>query len=91
MKRAALAAALLVVATGAGAGQFTVGSGASVDLGTGSLDLGCADLTVGGSLSAGTSGFAQARASANSGPRTVQGSIGAKTMSAPAITGPAFP
>jgi len=64
MRRATLAtvvAAVLVVATGASAAEFSVGSGASVDLGTGSLDLGCADLTVGGTLSAGTVGFAQAR------------------------------
>jgi hypothetical protein len=62
MRRATLAAAaLLVAATGASAAQLTVGSGASLDLGTGSLDLGCADLTVGGTLSAGTAGFAQAR------------------------------
>lgn len=45
----------------ASAGQVTVGSGASFDLGTGSLDLGCADLTVGGTLSAGTVGMAAAR------------------------------
>ena len=64
MRRATLAtvvAAVLVVATGASAAEFSVGSGASVDLGTGSLDLGCADLSVGGTLSAGTVGFAQAR------------------------------
>ncbi len=63
MRRAALAAttALLAITTGASAGQLTVGSGASLDLGTGSLDLGCANLTVGGTLSAGTAGFAQAR------------------------------
>ncbi len=54
-------AAFLTLATGASAAQLTVGAGASVDLGTGSLDLGCADLTVGGTLSAGTSGFSQAR------------------------------
>ncbi len=64
MRRAALGAAvaiLLALAGGASAAQLTVGSGASLDLGTGSLDLGCADLTVGGTLSAGTAGFAQAR------------------------------
>jgi hypothetical protein len=62
MRRAFLAvAALLTLATAASAGQVTVGSGSSVDLGTGSLDLGCADLTVGGTLSAGTAGFSQAR------------------------------
>ena len=51
MKRAALAAttvALLVTAAEASAGSFVVGSGASVDLGTGSLALGCADLRVAG-------------------------------------------
>ncbi len=64
MRRAALAtvvAALLTLANPSVASVVTVGSGASVDLGTGSLDLGCADLTVGGTLSAGTSGFTQAR------------------------------
>jgi hypothetical protein len=55
------AAASLALATAASGGQFSVGSGSSVDLGTGSLDLGCADLTVTGTLSAGTAGFAQAR------------------------------
>ena len=40
---------------------MTVGSGSSLDLGTGSLDLGCAALTVGGTLSAGTVGFDAAR------------------------------
>ncbi len=54
-------AAVLTLATGASAAQLTVGSGSSVDLGTGSLDLGCADLTVTGTLSAGTAGFSQAR------------------------------
>ncbi len=57
----AAAAAFLALATGASAAQFTVGSGATLDLGTGSLDLGCADLTVGGTLSAGTAGLTQAR------------------------------
>jgi hypothetical protein len=57
----AAAAAFLAVATGASAGEFNIGAGATLDLGTGSLDLGCADLTVGGTFSAGTVGFAQAR------------------------------
>ena len=65
MRRAALAAATAAVALTLSApvpaAQVTVGTGASVDLGTGSLDLGCADLTVGGTLSAGTAGFSQAR------------------------------
>ncbi len=65
MRRVALAAlaaaAVLSLAAAASAGVVSVGSGAALDLGTGSLDLGCADLTVGGTLSAGTAGFAQAR------------------------------
>ena len=49
MKRIVLATAvILAVATGVEAAQLTVGSGATLDLGTGSLDLGCADLTVDG-------------------------------------------
>ncbi len=59
---AALAAlSALGLAAPAPAAQVTVGSGSSLDLGTGSLDLGCADLTVAGTLSAGTAGFTQAR------------------------------
>jgi hypothetical protein len=54
-------ALLLAIAGGSSASEFTVGVGATVDLGTGSLDLGCADLDVGGTLSAGTTGFSQAR------------------------------
>ena len=61
MRRGAFTAVFLAVAMGASGAQFDVGSGASLDLGTGSLDLGCADLTVGGTLSAGTAGFSQAR------------------------------
>jgi len=64
MRRTSLgvvAAALLTLTTGASASQLTVGSGATLDLGTGNLDLGCADLTIAGTLSAGTAGFAQAR------------------------------
>ncbi len=65
MRRRTLAALAALSAIGlavpAPAAQVTVGSGASLDLGTGSLDLGCADLTVTGTLSAGTAGFAQAR------------------------------
>jgi len=63
MRRLAPAAAALVllVATPSAASVVTVGSSASLDLGTGSLDLGCADLTVAGTLSAGTAGFTQAR------------------------------
>ncbi len=65
MRRRTLAALAALSALGhaapAPAAQVAVGSGSSLDLGTGSLDLGCADLTVGGTLSAGTAGFGQAR------------------------------
>jgi hypothetical protein len=65
MRRAArvgaLTAALLMTASLAGAAEFVVGSGGSVDLGTGSLDLGCADLTVAGTFAGGSVGFDQAR------------------------------
>ncbi len=64
MRRAPLGAAvaiLLALAGGANAAELSVGSGASVDLSTGSLDLGCADLTVAGTMAAGTVGFTQAR------------------------------
>jgi hypothetical protein len=54
-------AAVFGLATAASAAQLTVGSGASVDLGTGSLVLGCADLSIAGTFSAGTVGFTQAR------------------------------
>ena len=64
MRRGGLATAaalLLTTATSTNAGSLTVGSGVSVDLGTAALDLGCADLTVGGTLSAGTAGLNQVR------------------------------
>ena len=54
-------AALLMAASVANASDFVVGSGAALDLGTGSLDLGCADLNVAGTLSAGSVGFGAAR------------------------------
>ena len=50
VRSAALGAVVLGIALPSPAGKVTVGSGASVDLGTGSLDLGCADLTVAGTL-----------------------------------------
>jgi hypothetical protein len=52
---------LFLASTPAAGAQLTVGAGASLDLGTGSLDLGCADLSVAGTVSAGTVGFSQAR------------------------------
>jgi hypothetical protein len=55
------AIALLALSGPAMAGTFTVGSGASLDLGTGSLALGCADLDVMGTFSAGTVGFTEGR------------------------------
>ena len=60
MSRAALGAAvaiLLALAGGASAAELSVGSGAAFDLGTGSLDLGCANLAVAGTLSAGSVGL----------------------------------
>ena len=53
--------AVLLLAAPALAGNLTVGSGASLDLSTGSLALGCADLDVLGTMNAGTVGFTQGR------------------------------
>ena len=65
MRRAAVCAVLAVgwfaLAAAAPAADLTVGASSSLDLGTGQLDLGCADLTVAGTLSAGSVGFAAAR------------------------------
>jgi len=65
MKRTALAAAASIIALGlalpASAGNLTVGAGSTLDLGTGILALGCADLDVAGTLTAGTVGFTGAR------------------------------
>ncbi len=52
--------ASLALSAPALAGTFLVGSGSGVDLGTGSLALGCADLDVAGTFSAGTVGFTDA-------------------------------
>ena len=46
-------ACVVALSTAASAAEFAVGAGASVDLGTGALALGCSDLTVTGTLSAG--------------------------------------
>ena len=54
-------AVLLLLPLPALAGNVTVGTGSSIDLGTGSLALGCADLDVLGTMSAGTVGFTQGR------------------------------
>ncbi len=62
LHRAALSGLLaLALAAPAAGGALTVGSGANVDLGTARLDLGCNDLTVGGTLAAGSDEIAQAR------------------------------
>ena len=53
--------AALVGAAPALAGNVTVGSGSSLNLGTGNLALGCADLDVLGTMTAGTVGFTQGR------------------------------
>jgi hypothetical protein len=59
----ATAASLIALglATPASAGNVTVGASSTVDLGTGSLALGCADLEVAGTLTAGTVGLIGAR------------------------------
>jgi hypothetical protein len=54
-------AAVFGLAAVASAAQLTVGAGSSVALGSGSLDLGCADLVVAGTLAGGTNGIAGAR------------------------------
>jgi hypothetical protein len=65
MKLAARAIAVSTILVGLSASSFagnvTVGAGSTVDLGTGSLALGCADLDVAGTLTAGTVGFSGAR------------------------------
>ena len=62
MRRAACAwLAALGIAASAQAGNVSVGANASFDLGTGSLALGCADLDVAGTVSAGGVGFTQGR------------------------------
>ena len=62
MKRAARVwLAVLGIASSASAGTVMVGSGAAVDLGTGSVALGCADLDVAGTLAAGSVGFTGGR------------------------------
>ena len=58
MRPAALAAAaFLTLATAASAGDLTVGTGVTVDLGGAFLDTGEGDIHVEGTLSAGTEGF----------------------------------
>jgi len=61
MRWLGVVAAIVVWAAPALAGNLTVGSGASLDLSTASLSLGCADLDVLGTMSAGTVGFTQGR------------------------------
>ena len=65
MKRAGLAIAVSAIVLGlaapASAGNLTVGAGSTLDLGTGSLALGCADLDVAGTLTAGSVGLTGAR------------------------------
>jgi hypothetical protein len=55
------AALALALSRGAWGAVLTVGAGTSFDLGTAALNLGCADLSVEGTMSAGTVGFDQAR------------------------------
>ena len=61
MRRLVLLLALAALPTVASAQSVTVGSGSSLSLSNASVDLGCSDLTVAGTLSAGTAGLAQTR------------------------------
>jgi hypothetical protein len=56
----AACAIALCLSASASAGKLTVGAGSAVDLGTGSLALGCADLEVAGTFTAGPLGFSGA-------------------------------
>lgn len=60
-RAAAAAAALLGLAAAAPAGDLSVGAGSTLDLGGATLDLGCGDLTIDGTFSAGTVGFTRVR------------------------------
>src|SRR5262245_2328634 len=53
---ALMAVTSLTLAAPAPAADLSIGAGSSLDLGTGHLDLGCADLTVVGRLAAGSVG-----------------------------------
>jgi hypothetical protein len=57
----AAAVGVLGLALPALAANVTIGAGSAVNLGSGSLALGCADLDVSGTLTAGTVGFTGAR------------------------------
>jgi len=85
MKHAALAAAASFIALGlaapAFAGNLTVGAASTFDLGTGSLALGCADLAVTGTLTAGTVGFSAARDVAINPGGTVNGNSALLSLS----------
>jgi hypothetical protein len=61
LKSYALTVSVLALSAPALAGTFEVGSGSTLDLGTGSLALGCADLDVLGTLTAGSIGFTEGR------------------------------
>ena len=84
MTRARLTVAVSFIALGlaapASAGNVTVGAGSTLDLGTGSLALGCADLAVSGTLSAGSAGFSAARDVAINPGGTVNGNSGVLSL-----------
>ena len=62
MRRALIAVVCAALLAGpSSAAKLSIGAGSSLDLGSGSLHLGCADLIVAGTLGAGTAGFAGAR------------------------------
>lgn len=53
--------ALAILAATARAGEIYVGPGSSLDFGSAAVDLGCADLVIGGTLDAGSGSVARAR------------------------------
>ena len=77
----AASASVLGLAFPASAGNLTVGAGSTLDLGTGSLALGCADLDVAGTLTAGSVGFDAARDVAIAPGGTVNGNSATLSLS----------
>jgi hypothetical protein len=72
---------LLGLAAPASAGNLTIGTGSTVDLGTGSAALGCADLDVAGTLTVGTVGLSGARDVAINPGGVVNGNSGTLSLS----------
>ncbi len=70
------AAALVALAGAARAADLTVGTGSTLDLGTGSLDAGCSDFLVGGTLALNAGSASQVRDLSIQPGGTLQGSAG---------------